>query len=529
MPSPTYTFSSGQLIESAKINANFLLLNQCVAKTGDTLTGTLNVRALLPTTTGTYDIGSSSLLFENIFGNALKLSDTDDSHTVAIVMGSNITANRTLTITTGDANRTLTLSGNATLNDWFDQSVKQAASPVFANVSVASTGRLYVDGGSNSYFTETSSDTVIGVAGGTEAFRFAPTFFESKLDFIVAATKKLFFDGGSNTYIFESSGDVLDFYVGGNQLTRYTGSSLAVYKQLNMVSADIVLAATYKLFLDGGTDTYIRESSDGVIQFVANTNNVGTIGPFYWHPSDALILDATKRLYFDGGTDTYIFESSGNTLRVVAGGATVATFGGAGVDTVFAGAISATNLSGTNTGDQTNVSGTAASVTNATQNAITSIPNLATVGTITSGTWSGSFGAVSGANLTTLNASNLASGTVDTARIAGSYTGITGVGIIATGTWQGTPINGASYMTGAFGAPSTSFSVDTNYTPTKDTIVMFYSDSSSQLIGRINGVDTAISNNGTGTGVLVVPKGSTWRVVLGGGSFAAITAVTVGA
>ncbi len=43
--------------------------------------------------------------------------------------------------------------------------------------------------------------------------------------------------------------------------------------------------------------------------------------------------------------------------------------------------------------------------------------NITTTGTITSGTWSGSFGAVSGANLTTLNASNLSSGTVNAARL----------------------------------------------------------------------------------------------------------------
>lgn len=43
----------------------------------------------------------------------------------------NLTAARTLTITTGDAARTITLSGNPTLGDWFDQSVKTTASPTF--------------------------------------------------------------------------------------------------------------------------------------------------------------------------------------------------------------------------------------------------------------------------------------------------------------------------------------------------------------------------------------------------------------
>lgn len=54
---------------------------------------------------------------------------------------------------------------------------------------------------------------------------------------------------------------------------------------------------------------------------------------------------------------------------------------------------------------------------------ITSLANLVTVGNVTSGTWSGAFGAVSGANLTTLNGSNISSGTVATARLITSLGG----------------------------------------------------------------------------------------------------------
>jgi len=54
-----------------------------------------------------------------------------------------------------------------------------------------------------------------------------------------------------------------------------------------------------------------------------------------------------------------------------------------------------------------------------------------------------------GTYLTSLNASNLSSGTVPSAQISGSYTGITGVGTIATGTWQGSVI-GTSYISGSY-------------------------------------------------------------------------------
>lgn len=46
----------------------------------------------------------------------------------------------------------------------------------------------------------------------------------------------------------------------------------------------------------------------------------------------------------------------------------------------------------------------------------------------------------SGTFLTNLNASQLLLGTVPSARVSGSYTGITGVGALTAGTWNGTPI-----------------------------------------------------------------------------------------
>lgn len=46
----------------------------------------------------------------------LHILDTDASHDLIISPGSNLTADHTLTLTTGDADRTLTLGGNATLN-----------------------------------------------------------------------------------------------------------------------------------------------------------------------------------------------------------------------------------------------------------------------------------------------------------------------------------------------------------------------------------------------------------------------------
>jgi hypothetical protein len=68
----------------------------------------------------------------------LRLLDTDASHNLNLKPGSNLTANRILTITTGDADRTITFSGNPTLADWFDQAVKTTSTPTFVGVNLSS-------------------------------------------------------------------------------------------------------------------------------------------------------------------------------------------------------------------------------------------------------------------------------------------------------------------------------------------------------------------------------------------------------
>lgn len=58
----------------------------------------------------------------------LKVKDTDASHGLSIVPGSNLTADRTLTVTTGDASRTLTLGGDVSVDGAASQSQQETGS-----------------------------------------------------------------------------------------------------------------------------------------------------------------------------------------------------------------------------------------------------------------------------------------------------------------------------------------------------------------------------------------------------------------
>lgn len=71
-----------------------------------------------------WDLGRASYEWNNIFANTITLvntglhiKDTNNAFYISIKPGSVLAANRILTLTTGDADRTLTISGNATIDE----------------------------------------------------------------------------------------------------------------------------------------------------------------------------------------------------------------------------------------------------------------------------------------------------------------------------------------------------------------------------------------------------------------------------
>ena len=69
-----------------------------------------------------------------------------------------------------------------------------------------------------------------------------------------------------------------------------------------------------KLYLDGGSNTYIHESAADTIQFV-----VGGTSHFQIQ-GDGVIVPSAHNLYLDGGGNTYITEGSADVMRFYAGG-----------------------------------------------------------------------------------------------------------------------------------------------------------------------------------------------------------------
>ena len=82
--------------------------------------------------------------------------------------------------------------------------------------------RLYFGGSNHTYISEDIDDRLRFFVGGAEMFRLNEIndFASFFTDVTLAATDKLFFDGGSHTYITETANDLLDVYVGGTNLLR---------------------------------------------------------------------------------------------------------------------------------------------------------------------------------------------------------------------------------------------------------------------------------------------------------------------
>ena len=90
---------------------------------------------------------------------------------------------------------------------------------------------------------------------------------------IINATDKLYFDGGTDTYILETSNDQLNFYIGGDNVLRLEEG---VANSVNAQSADITIDVTYKLFFDGTSagNTYITSTTDDVIAMVVGSDTM---------------------------------------------------------------------------------------------------------------------------------------------------------------------------------------------------------------------------------------------------------------
>ena len=290
--------------------------------------------------------------------------------------------------------------------------------------------------------------------------------------------------------------------VGGNQNATYSVIVPAVPK-LYMVTNSLNSSAVAYIKMSGGTTTQVPNgqtmylyctgvagASWGVLNYVQNAQNLVTGGTITTGAINCTSLTSSGAII--GTTGTFSGAIIGTTIN-----GTTITAG-----TQFTGP--GTGLTGT--AASLNIGGTALNITASSNTSLTSLSNLVTVGTITSGTWSGSFGAVSGANLTNITGANV-TGTVANATTAVNSTNATTAVTVST-----------TVASGAVGTTQTTGDSSTKIATTQ------FVQTALQLLYPVGAIysSTSATNPGTAFGFGTWVAFGAGRVMIGnGGGFSA--------
>ncbi len=172
-----------------------------------------------------------------IYISALKLDDTNASNYLTFDWSEDDTSDRTLGIAVGGGNRVITLSGNPTLADWFDQSVKAAATPAFATLNLSGT----------------SNQIVLQSAGVTGTITATP-----------AASNKIWTLQNITGTIYQTGGTDVAVADGGTGLGVYAVGDI-VHATATGTLAGLAAVATGSILVSGGTNTIAAWSASPAI------------------------------------------------------------------------------------------------------------------------------------------------------------------------------------------------------------------------------------------------------------------------
>jgi hypothetical protein len=176
---------------------------------------------LLGAADNTYDIGASgasrprslyvgtSAFLPN---TGLKLADTNASHFLTIAPGSDLSADRTLTITTGDAARTIDIGGNLTLAAAFTTAGANALTLTTTgatNVTLPTTGTLATLAGGEALTNKTVNGLTITSSTGTLTITNGKTASVSNTLTLAGTDGTTITFQGTDTYVGRATTDTL--------------------------------------------------------------------------------------------------------------------------------------------------------------------------------------------------------------------------------------------------------------------------------------------------------------------------------
>ena len=288
------------------------------------------------------------------------------------------------------------------------------------NVIVPNTVQLYyVFNNTSGAFTltvKTAAGTGIQVAQGTHAILYCDgtnvvNGFTATITNTIgilagsSVSPSIFVQGSPSTGIYSPAANQIAITANGTEVTDFVSATSSV----NYLQVSATATGNAPTITATGTDTNI-----GIILMPKGTGAIGmSAAVILGGTIDNTIIGGSTAAAITGTTITATSNFSGNLTGNVTGncsGSSGSTTGNAATATALQ---TARNINGVAFDGTSNITVAAAAgtLTGATLAAGVTGSSLTSVGTITSGTWSGLFGAVSGANLTKLTAANISSGT----------------------------------------------------------------------------------------------------------------------
>jgi len=317
--SKTYTFVDGTTASAAEVNTDFDTLYTLVNGNldNDNVKASAGIVAS-KIAAGTFAAGTYSFLGSTLSSLGTVSAATSITTSALVATTADINAGTFDGIVGGTtpAAGTFTTLAATTVS----------GSPNFSNGLKMGAGQaFYLDGGSNTYIEEGSADRIDIYAGGVRNSFLTATALnlDSAIDLKIQPTKKIYLDGGSNTYITESSADNLRFYVGGAGVLDLSTSMASLANGL-----DFSLVATKKFYLDGGSNTYITErTADAMTFYVGGTSYLEmALGLVSVSNSIDMAVQSGRVIYLDGGGNTYLQEIAADYFRIVTAGTETARF-----------------------------------------------------------------------------------------------------------------------------------------------------------------------------------------------------------
>lgn len=173
---------------------------------------------------GAYDFTGTVTLDSD----ALRLDDTNASHQLIITPGSDLTANRVFTLTTGDAARTLTLTDNVSLGDADLGDI--TASSDFTVLTIDADSVALGTDTTNVYVAQVADGTGIDGTANAEGATYTPTLDLTELSTFTlgaGAATGIIFDAGATDPAIEVASGTWTIDIGGTNETTLTASNFS--------------------------------------------------------------------------------------------------------------------------------------------------------------------------------------------------------------------------------------------------------------------------------------------------------------